>query len=350
MKNYITVLTLLAIRLALTAQVDTASQKISDPLPLFQSDELIEAIIAFDMPTVLRDVGDDRKYHDALFAYIDENGDTIELEIKIRTRGNFRRNPNNCDFPPLRLDFSECPVESTLFEGQRRLKLVSHCRTRKKYYENYVLKEYLSYRLYNIIAKESYRVRLLRISYIDISGRRETIEKYGFILETSGKMAARNGCEEFDFPNVKQKDIKPDLMVNLAFFQFMIGNTDWSVPGLHNIELIRQSPLVPPIAVPYDFDWCGLVNTNYAFPSPNLEIQSVRERLYRGICRSDEEYNIAIQFYRDKEQEIMSLCNDFSYLEEKERKNITKYIKQFYFILDNPRITEFEIYSKCRTE
>jgi hypothetical protein len=350
LKNHIMILIFLGVQLAAIAQADTISQSYYIPPPLFESNELIELIVAFDMPAVLRDIGDDRKYHDAFLSYFDLNGDTVQLQIRIRTRGNFRRDPDNCNFPPLRFDFTDAAIENTIFERQARLKLVTHCSARKKYYEEYLLKEYLTYRLYNILTEESFRVRLVRITYVDISGRREPLEKYGFFLETSGKMAARNGCEEFDIENVKQKDIQDDVMVKISMFQFMIGNTDWSVQALHNIELIRPAPHLPPIAVPYDFDWCGLVNTNYAFPAPNLEIQSVRERLYRGLCRTSQEYQDAIQFFQEKEKEIYSSCNNLTYLEEKERKQIVRYIEQFYFILDNPRLTDSEIYAKCRTE
>ncbi len=332
------------------AQDDTISQAEYIPPPLFESNELLEVFIVFDMTAVTRDIKDDREYHSAIFSYLNLNGDTVSLQTRVRTRGHFRKDPDHCDFPPLRIDFSEAAVENTLFEKQEQLKLTTHCNTRKNYYEKYLLMEYLTYRLYNLISEESFRVRLLRLTYIDLSGRIDPIEKYGFFLETSGKMAARNGCEEFDMESVKQNDIQNDAMVKLSMFQFMIGNTDWSVSGLHNIELIRSSPYLPPIAVPYDFDWCGLVNANYAYPAPNLEIQSVRDRLYRGICRTSQEYLEAIELFKAKEKEIYQFCNSFNYLEAKERKQIVRYIEQFYFILNNPRLLDSEIYSKCRTE
>ena len=350
MKKNLLILILLVTHWAARSQVDTTDRFDYIPPPLFESNAMVEATIAFDMQELINDVGDDRKYHDALFVYLDETRDTVKLAVKIRTRGNFRLDPDHCDFPPLRIDFSEANVENTLFDQQEKLKLITHCNTRKKYYEEYLLKEYLVYRLYNMITEESYRVRLLHITYFDISGRKEPIVKFGFFLETSGKMAARNGCEELDLEQVKQKNIRDDVMVKLSFFQFMIGNTDWSVPGLHNIELIRSSPYLPPVAVPYDFDWCGLVNTNYATPAPNLEIQSVRERLYRGICRNKSEYDEAIRFYKEKEQDFYSLCNNFNHLEKGESKQVIKYLEQFYFILDHPRLIESEIYSKCRTD
>ena len=146
-----------------SAQGDTISGSEYVPPPLFESNDLLDVIIAFDINTVLRDIGDDRKYHDALFSYLDENGDTVELKTRIRTRGNYRRNPSHCNFPPLRIDFSDADIEHTLYENQAKLNLVTHRITRKKYYEECLLKEYLAYRLYNLITDSSYRVRLLRV-------------------------------------------------------------------------------------------------------------------------------------------------------------------------------------------
>src|SRR4030042_6818223 len=85
---------------------------------LFQSDELIELTISLNMNEVLRDVGDDRIYHNITISYMDITGQQITIPARIRTRGHFRRDPVNCNFPPLRLDFSELETVNTIFEGQ----------------------------------------------------------------------------------------------------------------------------------------------------------------------------------------------------------------------------------------
>ena len=113
------ILIFLGVQLAAIAQDDTISQSDYIPPPLFESNELIELIVAFDMPAVLRDIGDDRKYHDAFLSYLDLNGDTIQLQIRIRTRGNFRRDPDNCDFPPLRFDFPLLPLQTPCSKGRQ---------------------------------------------------------------------------------------------------------------------------------------------------------------------------------------------------------------------------------------
>ncbi len=47
-----------------------------------------------------------KENHPAEISYTDQEGNEIKLPIKIKVRGNFRKDPINCDFPPLRLNFS----------------------------------------------------------------------------------------------------------------------------------------------------------------------------------------------------------------------------------------------------
>jgi len=315
---------------------------------LFQSDELIEMTISFDMSEVLRDVGDDRTYHDASVSYTEADGREINLPARIRTRGHFRRDPINCNFPPLRLDFSESETENTIFEGQDGLKLVAHCRTRSNEFEQYVVKEYLVYRLYNLFTEESYRVRLSRITYEDINGKKKPITKLGFFIEPTDQMVKRNNCEEVDVQNVHQESTNKEKIMMLCVFQYMVGNTDWSVQALHNIVLLRKDPLSPPVAVPYDFDWCGLVNAPYAFPAPQLGIDNVRQRRFWGYCRPEEDYLVAFELFREKKPEIYDLCENLPYIDQGELKQIIKYMDEFYKIIDNPKSTNYEFYTKCR--
>ena len=50
----------------------------------------------------------------------------VSHSIKMRLRGNSRRRV--CDFPPLRINFKVDDTAQSIFEGQDKLKLVTHCR------------------------------------------------------------------------------------------------------------------------------------------------------------------------------------------------------------------------------
>ena len=256
----------------------------------------------------------------------------------------------NCDFPPLRLNFAKNTTQNSIFKGQDKIKLVTHCRTRGDQYEQNVLKEYLAYRLYNLFTEESYRVRLAEIRYADSGGKRDTIYKMGFLIEPAEQLASRNNKGYIEIKNVKQEHCDRDKMTMLSVFQYMIGNTDWSVPALHNIDLIQSEPSDNPVAVPFDFDWCGLVNAPYAVPSENLNIDNVRTRLFRGYCRSEEEFEAVFREFRSKEKEIYATFESVPGLNERELEKTIRYIDRFFNILSNPNLVRNEFYNKCRTE
>ena len=109
----------------------------------------------------MRDLRGDRtqdsEYREAMLKATDDEGMAREVDIRVRTRGNFRL--ENCQFPPLRVNFPASRVGGTVFDGQNGIKLVSHCRDRADDEQN-VIEEYLVYRSYNLLTDESFRVRL----------------------------------------------------------------------------------------------------------------------------------------------------------------------------------------------
>ena len=332
-------------------QQDTTHQEVFAS-SLFVSDEPLYLSLTMDIKAVLRDVGDNSSYHEARLNYISDSGENISIPVGIKPRGNFRKDPNNCDFPPLRLNFSKTGIENTLFENQNKLKIVTHCRSRRALFEQNVLKEFLAYRLYNLFTEESFRVRLLKITYVDSKGKLDEIEKVGFLIEPEKQMSARNHSEVMEVSTVHQERTDRHKITMLSVFQYMIGNTDWSTrsdEGPHNVVLIRSHPGATPVAVPYDFDWSGLVNAPYAEPSPQLQIDNVTTRLFRGFCRTEEEFNMVFEEFRKREVDIYKTCRDIPFMENKQLIAAEKYIEGFFETLNDPRAIEREFYNNCRT-
>jgi hypothetical protein len=332
----------------LSAQ-DNSSGADDLPAPLFQSDEPLFLTLSMDIKTVIRDI-EEEESHPAEISYTDAEGTEITLPLKIKVRGNFRKDRANCDFPPLRLNFSKITVINTIFAGQDKIKLVTHCRSRNDLYEQNVLKEYLAYKLYNLFTDESYLVRLVHLTYADTEGKLDTLKKMAILLEPNQQMARRNGCEILKVKYFDQERCDRHKTTLMSVFQFMIGNTDWGVKAMHNVVLLQEDNTVRPIVVPYDFDWCGLVNAPYAVPAELLPIESVRTRCYRGFCRPDEELQLALNEFRQRREEIYQTCRSIPFLTEKELSKIIKYMDQFFKTLDNPRAVELEFHRNCRTK
>ena len=89
---------------------------------LFRSSNPIHLEIIMDMRAVLRDVGEDPSDHPAVLSYTSEDGDTLSIPIKISPRGHFRKDPMNCNFPPLLLDFDKDSLQGTVFDGQNKIR------------------------------------------------------------------------------------------------------------------------------------------------------------------------------------------------------------------------------------
>lgn len=313
---------------------------------LFSTNDILRLTIKGDIKSLINDVGEDRKEHPTIVEYV-ENNDTIRLNVQIETRGNFRRSKANCNFPPLSLNFKKKEVNNTHFDNINKIKLVTHCKSGSKNYQQYVLEEYLIYRTYNIITDTSYRVRLAFITYYDTVSDEIFQESYSIFIEPDKVLEERFNLIEFDKKYVMQDKTKYDHMSKLAVFQYMIGNTDWAVTTLHNIKLFTSDTTLPAYAIPYDFDWSGMVNAMYAVPLPRFGTKSVIERVYRGFCQPLDEFKMTFEYFNSKKTEIYSLYQNFDLLKESERKRILSYLDDFYKIIGNDKLIKVEFLDGC---
>ena len=130
--------------------------------------------------------------------------------------------------------------------------------------------------------------------------------------------------------------VEHEPYITMSVFQYRIGNTDWSIGNIHNLELVKTPKYRKVITVPYDFDYAGLVNTTYAVPAEKLPIQSVLDRLYRGPGCTEEEARAAIDHFLSLENEIIAFCETFSPLNERAKQDAINYLSKFFEELKSP--------------
>lgn len=313
---------------------------------LFSSNTTIELDLITNMKKLRKD-HEDSKYQKALLIYKTED-DTVTINTEIRTRGSFRKQRSICNFPPIQMRFDSVSVTGTIFQGQTRLKMVTHCRTNRKPYLQNMFQEYLIYRTLNIITDSSYRVRLAKIRYIDKKQRTDTIISYAFFKERSRDLAVRLGGKTLKAKRVHPTRTQHPHMNQISLFQYMIGNTDWSVRYLHNIKIIATETKKLPLAIPYDFDWSGAVFAPYSEPNEVFDIKSVRERVYRGYVVQDKILYRNIRIFNRKKDMIYNLYKNFDLLTESERKQTLKYYDQFYRIINRPASLKHNIIKEAR--
>jgi hypothetical protein len=305
----------------------------------------LELTLTTDLKAVVKERGKEHPYHRAVLGYVDSSGAPAALDIRVRTRGIFRLKPTTCSFPPLQLDLPKKAAAHTPFGARDKLKLVTYCRNRDEY-EQYVVQEYLIYRVYNLLTERSFRVRLARVTYADSAGREQPVTRYGFVLEDDRELATRVHATLVEQQGLLQQDIDPENMGLVGVFQYFIANTDWSVWGLHNVKLLRDSSSAL-YAVPYDFDWSGVIGTVYARPDARLPIQSVRQRLFRGACRTPEELAAVFARFQEKKEAIYALYRDEPALAPKTRDQALRYYDEFYKTIADPGAIKREFLQKC---
>ena len=301
-----------------------------DSLKFFTDEQIIEMKLTTDIRGLQTQKGDnvfqegsvEMKFHDG----------TVSTEkIQVGARGKFRR--GFCRIPPMMINFR---TPGSSLNNLGKLKLVISCGL-KTGDEELLLKEYLIYKIYNLLEDKSFRVRLVNTNYIDTRNKIKPFTQYAFFIEDDAEMARRNGCKKKDHPPYLTESTNRDMMTMVSIFEYFIGNTDWSVPNNHNIKLIfeRNNEAALPYAIPYDFDYCGLVDAAYAIPNEIIGTEKVTERVYRGFPRNMEEIQTILNVFREKKTKIFALINDFTLLSERTRKGMISYLEDFYKTIES---------------
>jgi hypothetical protein len=318
-----------------------------DSVQFFIDENPLQATLATDINKLLNEKMKDNYFQQATFACTLPDSSTVSEEIRINARGIFRR--NYCFMPPLRLSFHN--ATSPRLYSLNTLKLVCPCRTNVQY-EQLLLKEFLIYKMFNLLTDKSFRVRLLQLTYKDTRGKKKPFTQYTFFIENVDAMAKRNRCKEWKNGKIHTENTNRGQMTLVAVFQYMIGNTDWAIPNQHNVKLIysKKDSIAKPYVVPYDFDYAGLVNAEYAIPDPLLGTESVLERVYRGFPRTTSELQDVFDIFNQQKEKIYALIKNFEPLSSQNKKEMISYLDDFYETINNSRKAEAIFVDDARVE
>lgn len=304
------------------------------PAGLFDSADILELTLSGDTRALFNDRTNEAVYQPMEISYTASDGQTVVIPLKVKTRGNFRRRQENCYYPPLLLNFARKKTpEATLFSDQDKLKLVTPCRD-----QELVVREYLVYRLYQLLTDHSFRARLVRVVYANPDRGEATDPLYGMILEDEDEMAGRNACEIMKPNGLRPDKTERDPFLTMAVFAFMIGNTDWSVQYRHNVKLLRDTSARLPVCVPYDFDHAGIVQAPYARPAPELRLGSVKQRRYRGYCLDDLAVLAPILArFNALRDDFSAIYTDCPLLDEKYVRQTLSFLDDFYATINDEK-------------
>lgn len=295
------------------------------PDSLFLSDKVIDIELIADFTAIQNERTVEPEYHEGELIYHIPGRKKVRLNVKVESRGYFRRDPDHCNFPPLTVNFRKSEVKNTLFDNQDKLKLVTPCHDDKD-----VIDEYLVYRLYGRLTERSLNVRLVRVFYNDTGLNKIILKGYSFFIEHEDEAAKRMVAEESE-KIVTPFDLDRPGFMKLALFQYMIGNKDWYVSSRKNIIIMQpDDKSLKPFAVPYDFDFSGLVNADYTRPEGvPIEFLATR-KVYKGLCYSEQEFSAMFTYFQEIRPVLEKTIIAMKYLPSEQRKENLAYIDDFY--------------------
>ena len=270
-----------------------------------------------------------------------------DLEVSLRARGNFRR--SKCYFPPIKMKIKKSKAEGSLFEGNKNLKLVVPCLLQDEKNDN-IVQEFIAYKLYEKISPYHFKTRMVEIEFSEVKKNKIIVHNLkGFLIEDDKRVADRFEGKSFE-RYIHPKAMDDMTSIQNSMFQFMIGNTDFSVAYQHNGKLLYANKKIYPL--PYDFDLCGLVDASYAIVNSRLGIKSVKDRKYRGFKRDESiVYEVRDQLLEKKSDFFQILDAQESNFElSTEFQSSKEFLASFFEILEDKSTFEKKVIQNMRTK
>ena len=262
-----------------------------------------------------------RRTADFLPATIVENDQ--EMAVEVAVRGKFRR--RTCGMPPLKLKFKKSFLRAAGLNTHNDFKLVTHC-TDDAAGQDRLVREQLAYRLYaQLNPGASFRTQLLTIDYVNTADGSSTTS-YAILIEDTDELKQRMNtanCKNcFNQPAGRIRNA-----AELALFQYMIGNADFSTQMVRNTKMMTH-PDGRITAVPYDFDFSGFVNPTYGRVRAGQE--HITDRLLVWEYEQPADFRAATATFLELEADFLETIDGAAKLSKQSRRELTKYVKDFY--------------------
>lgn len=315
-------------------------------VPLFSSKEPLNLQITGSVKSIKKKTNDST-FVTGKFMYQDSTGTWVPVIADARVRGNFRL--ENCYFPPLKVNFDKKDVASTVFRGNKSLKLVFPCLVSAGK-DALIRKEYLCYQFYEVLSPFHFRTRMANVSLTEVSRKKpQSYNLLTFFVEDNSMVAKRAKGKIMKVKGLSPAVFDEKTSIQNDFFQYMIGNADWSAIYQHNANVMFADGKY--ITLSYDFDMSGFVNASYAAANPpHLGTGDPRERVYRGYCKTPSAMEEVRKEFLAQEGAIHSLVDkEAPHFTKYEMEDMHNYLNGFFNILKSDSHFKRSILDACRT-
>jgi hypothetical protein len=287
---------------------------------LYRQDTILDITILCDWDSVLA-VRKTEMEIDGKLQFSARDGAIDTWDTGISSRGKFRR--RICEFPPIKLEFSKKDLRKAGLLPFDDLKLVTHCLDDPGSGER-IIREYLIYRIYQMLSPYHCRVQLVRVKYADEDRSRPDEVHMGMLIEEDRMRANRLGLNVVDTLNLHYSNFPADMPDVHGLFQYLIGNTDWSLVASRNLEMLRDEKTGLFYIIPFDFDFSGLVNAPYAIPNPDYRLANIRQRVYLGPQPPSEQARLQVLAIK---KDLLKFIRKFPHLSMEAKADIMEYLK-----------------------
>jgi hypothetical protein len=314
----------------------------------FQSETPLEITLSVNLKRLKSDTSGDSPWHAAKLTYaaVAPDTGTVAIPLRVKTRGVWRL--KHCEFPPVWFNFASKDVKRTEFKGVDEIKLTSYCQNDDEY-ERYIVQELELNRVLRLLTPLSHAVRAVRVTYVDSASAKKVATRWAFLQEEPLAMAGRLQAKIMKVQGAGPNDVDPYQSALFGVFEYFIGNTDFLISTLHNVELLSINGARALYLVPHDFDYSGAVNARYAIAAPELSLPSVRDRLFRGYCAQPAEFEKVFALFRAKKDSIYGLYRDpiGKLLPDATVKATLSYFDDFYRVINSQKAAGYEIVKVC---
>lgn len=274
-----------------------------------------------DLTTIIAQKRSDQYFPGALMT-----SDGTAYKVEVKPRGKFRR--KNAIYPPLKLKFKKKELLQAGFDTLNEIKLVLPCFD-SQMGDELVIREYLAYKIFEHLSPASVRAKLIKLTIRDTHVEKSKKTMYAILVEDLEETCVRiKGVPVEDY-GIPADSLHTNQVALMILFEYMIGNTDWEISMLRNVRLVRPNESSKIIAMPYDFDFSGLVSAPYSSPASDTGLKTVRDRFLMPSGVKPEALKRALALIKKSKSEIYNICRN-KYLSRESIADMERFLDSFF--------------------
>lgn len=252
-------------------------------------------------------------------------------DVQLHPSGKSRR--MKAATPPLKVKFKKKDLLADGLDTLNKIKIIMPWFETSEG-EDLLVKEYLCYRMFEQLSPHCVRGRLVRLTIRNITGGIKKMP--AILLEDDSETATRLNGRVVKRYGLSIDSLDARQAARTVLFQYFVGNTDWSFFMARNIRFIQTHDSHLLLAMPYDFDFSGLVAAPYASPSSESGLTTIRDRFLMADGIQEEAMKAAVNDLILAKDKLYAICSS-SLLSKAAVADVKRYMDVFFKRVEKKR-------------